>query len=224
MLKSIKPASRLPWVCIGDFNEVLHRLEHVGVQERSYAQIEGFRDMVDVCGLGDLGYEGRSWTYEKKVTVGTYCRVRLDRALATSDWSARFPLAKVRHLTAAASDHGPIVLQWGAVPRRTHRRGRFRYETIWETHEDFATMIVEEWQSGAANTVQELHSKLTCASSKLSRWGTCTFGHLRRELSKLKVDLENLQADPQRQGPSHMELKIVERIKELNHREELMWK
>lgn len=54
--------------------------------------------------------------------------------------------------------------------------------------------------------------------------GACTFGHVRRELSKLKTDLENLQADPLRQGPSHMELKIVERIKELNHREELMWK
>jgi exonuclease III len=31
MLKFIKASSHLPWVCIGDFNEVLHRDEHCGV-------------------------------------------------------------------------------------------------------------------------------------------------------------------------------------------------
>lgn len=36
---------------IGDFNEVLHRSEHVGVEERSHAQIEAFREVVDVCEL-----------------------------------------------------------------------------------------------------------------------------------------------------------------------------
>ena len=60
LLKFIKSSSPLPWVCIGDFNEVLYQSEHIGVQERSRAQIEGFREMVDVCGLNDLGFEGRS--------------------------------------------------------------------------------------------------------------------------------------------------------------------
>jgi hypothetical protein len=41
MLKHIKPSSSLPWMCIGDFNEVLHRMEHDAVQERSYSQIAG---------------------------------------------------------------------------------------------------------------------------------------------------------------------------------------
>jgi exonuclease III len=84
MIKFIKSSSPLPWVCIGDFNEV-HRSEHVGVQERSHQQIAGFCEMVFICGLYDLGYEGRSWTFEKKVAGGEYCRVQLDRALATSD-------------------------------------------------------------------------------------------------------------------------------------------
>ena len=88
LLKHIKSSNALLWMCIGDFNEVLHRSEHEGVQERRYAQIEGFREMVDVCGLYDLGYEGRRWIFEKKVARGTYCRVRLDRALSTPEWSS----------------------------------------------------------------------------------------------------------------------------------------
>jgi len=31
MLKFIKSSSHLPWVCVGDFNEVLHQSEHVGM-------------------------------------------------------------------------------------------------------------------------------------------------------------------------------------------------
>jgi hypothetical protein len=47
-----KASSPLSWLCIEDFNEVLLRLEHVGVQERSSAQIVGFREMADVGYVG----------------------------------------------------------------------------------------------------------------------------------------------------------------------------
>jgi hypothetical protein len=57
-------------MCIGDFNEVLHQHEHVGVAKRSLAQIEGFRKSVDVCELVDLWHEGNSWTFEKRVAGG----------------------------------------------------------------------------------------------------------------------------------------------------------
>jgi hypothetical protein len=99
--------------------------------------------MVDVCGLYDLGFEGRSWTFEKRVVGGSFCRVRLDRALATIDWSLRFPETTVRHLTAAASDHDPILLQWEKAcgPRRRCGRKLFRYELMWESHEEFLAML-----------------------------------------------------------------------------------
>jgi hypothetical protein len=130
MLKFIKASYSHPWMCIGDFNEVLHRSEHEGVQERSLAQIEGFREAVDVYGLSDLGYEGRRWTYEKKVSGGSYCRVRLDRALASAEWRSRFPLATVENMAAASSNHGPILLRWEPkedVRAAKRSTGNFRY-------------------------------------------------------------------------------------------------
>jgi hypothetical protein len=48
------------------------------VQERSLTEIAGFQEMVDVCGLRDLGFTSRSWTYDNKVAGGTFYRVRID--------------------------------------------------------------------------------------------------------------------------------------------------
>jgi hypothetical protein len=95
MLKFIKASSPLPWLCIGDFNEVLLQEEHMGVNKRSYTQIQAFHDTVDICELMDIGYTGVPWTFEKKVAGGSYCRVRLDRALATVSWCERYPLASL---------------------------------------------------------------------------------------------------------------------------------
>jgi hypothetical protein len=77
MLKYIKSASDLPWLLIGDFNEVLHSEEHWGVNERGTSQMLGFRDMVDVNGLCDLGFEGRPWTFEKKGRGGDFLQSSL---------------------------------------------------------------------------------------------------------------------------------------------------
>lgn len=82
-MKNLSTLQDLPWVCICDFNEVLRHNEHDGIGSRSQSRIQGFRDAVDVCGLLDLGYKGVKWTYEKKVTGGSYTRVRLDRALGS---------------------------------------------------------------------------------------------------------------------------------------------
>ena len=87
-LKGISNLMDDPWLCIGDFNEILRPDEQHGPNEHDSAQIEAFREAVDVCGLADLGYRGLDWTWEKKVAGGHYCRVRLDRALASAYWSA----------------------------------------------------------------------------------------------------------------------------------------
>jgi hypothetical protein len=94
-LKDICGDGSIPWLCLGDFHEVLRNYKHEGVGHRTLSQIQGFRDAVDVCNLIDLGYKGHFWTWEKKVTGGSYTRVILDRALGFAEWSAQFPRANV---------------------------------------------------------------------------------------------------------------------------------
>ena len=102
----------------------------------------------------------------------------------------------------------------------------FRYEVTWESHDDFVSMLAQTLQAtGKALTLRELNDKLASLARSLTEWGTSTFGHVRQELKTLNEELERLRAEATRTGgPSHAEVKIVERIKELNHREEIMWK
>jgi hypothetical protein len=227
LLKHIKSSYPHPWMCIGDFNEVLRREEHMGVNDRNTAQIMAFRETVDVCGLSDLGFTGINWTFEKKVTGGTYCRVRLDRALASPCWCARYPLAEVCHLSASAtSDHIPILLKLEPTQHAEQRtQPLFRFETMWETHSEFKPMLEHVWTEGEkCSSMHGLQEKLASLSSSLSTWGSSTFGHVRKEIRQLKQELEQFRADPLRVGPSYEELKVATRLVELQHREEIMWR
>jgi hypothetical protein len=104
---------------------------------------------VDVCELADLGYEGRSWTFEKHVAGGSFCRVRLDRALATTPWSSLVPLATLSHLMGVTSDQCLILLRWKEYERQCKVIGEkiFRYEVMWEHHEQFKPFLDDVWQA-----------------------------------------------------------------------------
>ena len=65
-MRNIASLSTLPWLCIGDFNEVLYSHEHDRVGNRSQAQMDAFRDALDTCGLSDICYNGIGWTFEKR--------------------------------------------------------------------------------------------------------------------------------------------------------------
>ena len=97
-------------------------------------------------------------------------------------------------------------------------------EVMWETHEEFASSMAHMWQQQEkATTLHGLHDKLVTGAKGLTGWGRTIFGHISLELKKLNEELAKLQAEPSRLGPSHAEIKITDRIVELNHHEEIMW-
>jgi hypothetical protein len=66
LMRLLNTRSDLPWLCAGDFNEVLHASEHWGGQGRSEHQMDGFREVVAECGFVDLGYIGLPYTWDNR--------------------------------------------------------------------------------------------------------------------------------------------------------------
>ena len=224
VLRSLAEDDGLPWVCFGDYNEVLSLNEHDGIGHRCMTQVNGFRDAVDTCGLIDLGFSGNIWTFEKRVAGGTYTRVRLDRALATASWSSMYLGAELSHKCATTSDHIHILLQLSPADDQPRQARPFRYEMMWESHEGFQATIEQHWQGPGATTVAELCAKIKTLSTNLKHWDRTTFGSVKEEIRSLKLQLESMRADPSRTAPTRQEEKVKDRLIELYHREDVMWR
>jgi hypothetical protein len=52
----------------------------------------------------------------------------------------------------------------------------------------------------------------------------CVWGSIRKEIKRLHARLAELRASPGRLAPSHEEIKVCDKIVELNYREEIMWR
>lgn len=82
MLRFLWNESDLPWLCVRDFNEILHDHEQFGGNDREEWKKEGFREMVQYCEFMDLGYSGAPYTWDNRREGDRNIKVRLDRALA----------------------------------------------------------------------------------------------------------------------------------------------
>ena len=58
ILRHLASQFHLPWLCIGDFNEITKIEEKSGGAIRPEKQMQEFRDCQDFCGLKDLGFSG----------------------------------------------------------------------------------------------------------------------------------------------------------------------
>lgn len=61
-LRVLNAARRRPWLCLGDFNEILMGCEEGGTP-RSRAQMDRFRMALEECELSDLGFAGDPYTW-----------------------------------------------------------------------------------------------------------------------------------------------------------------
>ena len=87
-------------------------------------QMKNFRDVLDECGLVNLGFMGSKFTWFKNIANGISIWERLDRAMGTSDWLEIYPATKVVILEYGTSDQKPIVIHPCGVPMRQNKLSR----------------------------------------------------------------------------------------------------
>lgn len=61
----------LPWLTVGDFNEIVLSFEKKGGRVRPQRQMENFRSALSNCDLYNLGFRGRWHTWERRKFTST---------------------------------------------------------------------------------------------------------------------------------------------------------
>jgi hypothetical protein len=137
----------LPWLVLGDFNEITALNEQWGRLDRNLAQMAAFREALIDCFLQDLGYHGAAFTWSNRRLSGELVWVLLDRCVANADWVSLFPNSRVNHVVVATSDHMGLLVALDPVqvPNICRRKHWFHFEHMWVREAGCEDAIREGW-------------------------------------------------------------------------------
>ncbi|XP_042942883.1 uncharacterized protein LOC122277065 [Carya illinoinensis] len=196
LLEALKPTTNSGWLCVGDFNEILHYGEKCGGPLRPIKQMEQFREAIDKCGLSDMGYSGSKFTWTNGRQGLAFMKERLDRAFCNGKWLELYTDPKVLTLPSLSSDHNPIWIamdQINAAPNRSKRP--FRFEASWTYSEDCYKVVEEAWKVPpvAGNIVNLTSKNLQHCQQKLTQWSKQKFGYSKKRIQDQLAHLSYLQ-------------------------------
>ncbi|MCH80381.1 hypothetical protein A2U01_0001148, partial [Trifolium medium] len=181
-----------------------------------------FRNTISHCDLQDLGYNGSIYTWTNRQPGEQLIKSRLDRFLATSNWTSMFPKYANYHLVRYRSDHCPILLEFSQDFRcRTNNPKHYckRFEQIWTTDEQHTSIVMDAWNNKQGGTKEKLQHTLNA----LRNWGRKTFGIIPTRIKETQQALETLQlkSDTQR---LNQQIKAKEKeLDDLLEKEEMWW-
>ena len=139
-IRSIKGDLGVPWLLMGDFNEILYNSEKEGGRPRTQRQLQAFHDALSECEVNDVGFVGDIYTWQRG-----HIRERLDRAVANIQWSNMFPQSSLINSEMIRSDHRPILMDTQHLaPMQRGTRMR-RFEARWLQEDMVEEMIKAAW-------------------------------------------------------------------------------
>jgi exonuclease III len=225
LLKHLSQLSSSPWLCMGDFNEILDNSERKGRGYRPEWQIRDFREAVVYCGLHDLGYVGNTFTWRNNRDANAFVTARLDRMMASSSWIEEFVGAVVTHLAVQKSDHCPLILDIPDGLRVQRRKKIFRFEAMWVKDEQCRGVVEQAWGDvvGEGSLMFQVVEKLKGCRAALIGWSKERFGSLASTIKGKRAQLQQLVNDTP-SGHSAGIMALQDELNGLLEKEEIFWR
>ena len=200
---------------MGDFNETLYGEEHFNSTTRPEWQMRAFRDVVSDCAFQDLGWSGVPYTWDNQQSGNANVKARLDRAFANEEFRHKFEYFKVCHICSVESDHCFVLTDVRQQPpnSNSHTSKPFRYENIWQYHNDYDQLVTETWRAQARQPgLHGVMNSLEALQRKLMPWGVREFGCLTRTVRQLQKQLDRLRCQLVGRGPSQEETSTMSKL------------
>ncbi|GLT63047.1 hypothetical protein SLA2020_356410 [Shorea laevis] len=220
-LSTIANNISMPWMMIGDFNDVLDQSEKFGGNRICQARVRAYLECMNNCNMFDLGFVGNRFTWVNMRFSHQLIRERLDRAWANPEWKLLFPEAALFHLPRTSSDHCLILLVLKPFTLRSGFRP-FRMEKFWLDHPEFQAFIQQIWSSDNFNTSDCLDTTMKQARI----WSRNTFGNIFKRKQKLLSRLAGIQKSASyNYSPFlwHLENELIQEFESVLKLEEDLW-
>lgn len=185
-MESLSQVCNLPWLCIGDSNDITRATEKERGNMRPLRQMNRFRHVINHSGFYDLGFYCSPFTWFKNQSTKGWLKIRLDRALATNSWRQKYQDASVHHISSTAFDHSILSLRLTKAAQGHQRKKKklFRFEAMWLTDPRCDEVVIDSWNEGLYKSggSQFTNCMVNC-KEKLSVWNKEKFSHVGRKIA-----------------------------------------
>ncbi|XP_042972834.1 uncharacterized protein LOC122304641 [Carya illinoinensis] len=213
-----------PWLVTRDFNIIANDGERRGGRPGSVVAMEEFNSWIHNCGLMELKYLGKSYSWCNGHAGNSRSWARLDRSLVDQQFLGAFLDSVMRYLPRTSSDHAPMVISFvksfegnGPAP--------FRFQQMWVDHVDFVRCVREAWdQNDVGGALMKMVAKLKRVRVALKAWNKVVFGWTSGHIQELESRIERLDEQLQVRYEEDVELDLLASKMELDtwtNREEI---
>lgn len=227
LLRTLHNQNDLPWLCMGDFNEILFNNEKEGGPIRTPGGMEAFRRCLEDVQLEDLGFVGDPFTWRNNWHLASgYVRERLDRAIANVRWRCLFPLYKIINGDPRHSDQRPVIAELNEQARPMQGTGKvraFRFEAAWLQEEGCAQVVEEAWNMAFDGGSCSVSEGVKQVGRSLWTWDKEVLGELKKRIKKAKRDLEKCRRSPITQESVNKEHLLKYKLSRLEDQRSTYW-
>uniref|UniRef100_A0A803P996 Reverse transcriptase domain-containing protein n=1 Tax=Cannabis sativa TaxID=3483 RepID=A0A803P996_CANSA len=220
-------APLLPWLAIGDFNEILSNNDKSGGSLRRESHMEAFKTSLDKCFLQEVPYNGDPFTWTNRTTPHAL-KERLDWCFINNKWSSHFHLPTVDHLDYFNSDHRAIAASFSFLSQTetpARSKSRFRFEKLWLADPESAEIIMKSWNSSIiSDPITAVLDNLSTCAKNLQSWHIGKYGKMKKTINSLQSKVADLNNSNSSSSDHFQELQNAKTVLEdLLEQEEVYW-